>query len=754
MPKSRPRLISAALALVSIGLFTSLLPQTSFVPRPSGGFADAIGPVGPDNSIEQPLDGLPDVISEVRVWARAGFDRGEAPIAASILRAESREPVRQVKARISPSKLLAPYVLTFPPYMPAPGEKLALQLWISTERENSVVFAASEPSEDAASPILNGQPMDYGPLAYEFIWTGASWRAALEGSIPDLARLAAAVAAALVAVALHPFISRTLRKAIQRARTAFLTISRPVYVTLQRAQASLRPRSFRTEAPARRRGFYFFPWLITAFAILHFLANNLPLFRVSEAIAPGAVAMAVVTALFVAFRLVFKTAAIAAVLTALLAIAFFSYGHIHLALGERADDRYLLGLVASVIVGLGALVRGRPELARKVGLMLNVGSVILLVTPVYQIAQDVYAGSRPQTVDPWQRLPALNERVAEVEDRLSPDQLRDIYYIILDEYPRSGSPPEFDNSAFVGELESRGFYVAPQASSNYPRTRYSIPSSLNMHYIDDEYFSPGNWERQRLVARADDHLLGRILTKIGYRYVHVSSGIDWTDTSRNADLVVDFASSGRRLFGPEVGNSFSLEQSSSLSSRFTGTFLHTTLAKPFLSNEFRVENDGRYGWTYPLRTLAWLDFMKEVGAMEGPKFVFAHLLKPHGPNSFDRHGNITFDPYGWSNDHDPTVKSAFYGQVLYVNSRMLEVIDAILGNYDEPPILVIAGDHAHERDDASITNDILAAFLLPDGGESAIYPSISSVNHFRAVLDYYFDLRLGPLEDRVYYQGD
>ena len=251
MLKSRPRLISAALALVSIGLFASLLPQTSFVPRPSGGFADAIGPVGPDNSIEQPLDGLPDVISEVRVWARAGFDRGEAPIAASILRAESREPVRQVKARISPSKLLAPYVLTFPPYMPAPGEKLALQLWISTERENSVVFAASEPSEDAASPILNGQPMDYGPLAYEFIWTGASWRAALEGSIPDLARLAAAVAAALVAVALRPFISRTLRKAIQQVRTAFLTISRPVYVTLQRAQASLRPAVISHRSPSQ-----------------------------------------------------------------------------------------------------------------------------------------------------------------------------------------------------------------------------------------------------------------------------------------------------------------------------------------------------------------------------------------------------------------------------------------------------------------------------------------------------------------------
>ena len=81
---------------------------------------------------------------------------------------------------------------------------------------------------------------------------------------------------------------------------------------------------------------------------------------------------------------------------------------------------------------------------------------------------------------------------------------------------------------------------------------------------------------------------------------------------------------------------------------------------------------------------------------------------------------------------------------------MLEVIDAILDDYEEPPIIVIAGDHGHEP---PFRNDILAAFLLPDGGESAVYPSITSVNHFRAILDYYFGLNLGLLEDRVYNSG-
>ena len=68
----------------------------------------------------------------------------------------------------------------------------------------------------------------------------------------------------------------------------------------------------------------------------------------------------------------------------------------------------------------------------------------------------------------------------------------------------------------------------------------------------------------------------------------------------------------------------------------------------------------------------------------GARSVFAHLMKPHEPHSFDQYGNITFDEIGWSDDHDPTVSKAFYGQVIYINARMLEVIDAILANYEWP----------------------------------------------------------------------
>ena len=46
--------------------------------------------------------------------------------------------------------------------------------------------------------------------------------------------------------------------------------------------------------------------------------------------------------------------------------------------------------------------------------------------------------------------------------------------------------------------------------------------------------------------------------------------------------------------------------------------------------------------------------------------------------------------------------------------------------------------------------NLWSAYVLPHGGNQVRYPSITSVNAFRLILDYYFNLGLGLLEDRVY----
>ena len=108
--------------------------------------------------------------------------------------------------------------------------------------------------------------------------------------------------------------------------------------------------------------------------------------------------------------------------------------------------------------------------------------------PIYQIVFVMVAGNLQQDLDNDANVASndfadLDERISEARTSIAPDELRDIYFIILDEYPRSGSLESFDNRLpFIQELERRGFYVDPQARSNYASTIWSIPTALNMKY--------------------------------------------------------------------------------------------------------------------------------------------------------------------------------------------------------------------------------------------------------------------------------
>ena len=64
-----------------------------------------------------------------------------------------------------------------------------------------------------------------------------------------------------------------------------------------------------------------------------------------------------------------------------------------------------------------------------------------------------------------------------------PEQLPDVYYIILDGYGRDDSLLEiynYDNSSFLDNLSDLGFYTANCSRSNYAKTRLSLTSSLSV----------------------------------------------------------------------------------------------------------------------------------------------------------------------------------------------------------------------------------------------------------------------------------
>ncbi len=80
-------------------------------------------------------------------------------------------------------------------------------------------------------------------------------------------------------------------------------------------------------------------------------------------------------------------------------------------------------------------------------------------------------------------------------------------------------------------------------------------------------------------------------------------------------------------------------------------------------------------------------------------------------------------------------------QLVYLNGRLIEIIDAILAASPHPPIIIVQGDHGT----ASTASDdevgplprerlaILNAYLVPDQVRTRLYPDITPVNSFRLI---------------------
>lgn len=71
-----------------------------------------------------------------------------------------------------------------------------------------------------------------------------------------------------------------------------------------------------------------------------------------------------------------------------------------------------------------------------------------------------------------------------------------------------------------------------------------------------------------------------------------------------------------------------------------------------------------------------VEFLSNQTNSENPKFVFAHILKPHLPATFDQYGNYLDS--GFDESHDPSIQNAYIGQLIYVNKMVLNTVDSIL----------------------------------------------------------------------------
>ena len=658
----------------------------------------------------------------------------------SLIEASTNAVLRQTSIDVDPAYIPTPRTISFPGYEVSPGQRLLLQLQVADFERVAVIYRLALPRPEVANVMLNGKPdAGDGPLAYSHEWTGSGLRAAFRGEASEQVRLALAVGFSILSVAVN------LRVGLAAGRRVAA-----VWRVLRPSRGDHTRGSTNAFGGVLARPWY--PWLVVTIPILHFTATNRLHFGFTDSIIVLVLALVCCTLAVatVQFRLKDWHRASAGVAAA--AFVFFAYGHIDRALPSSIDERVMFSSSVAFAVVI-AIAVSRLEVFRATPFLNSTCAILLLFTTIGLAGEGSRPGAHPASGN-TDELTRLTEHLPSLQIETPESRGRDIYHIVLDAYSRHDNLGDFDNSDFLRALERRGFYVARAATSNYTTTMPAIGSQLNMAYAHDF--------RRRDVARASDALadhlqynaLAAILGSYGYAYVHLDSGYEATNVAPLADVLVSFSPSGVLVCSRGDGwdGVCGAMDAGTSAQHFWREFAQTTALKAVGGAIFSAARSEPFDYWRPERTLAMIDFLAEPLDVGGPKYTFAHIVKPHEPATFDRFGNAIsslFSDQGFDDDHDPTVPDAYIGQLIYLNDLILDMIDGIFSAYaDELPIVVITGDHGRSVGGRS-GHEILAAFHLPDGGSDLLYPSISTVNHFRVILDYYFNTDLGLLVDTI-----
>jgi hypothetical protein len=435
----------------------------------------------------------------------------------------------------------------------------------------------------------------------------------------------------------------------------------------------------------------------------------------------------------------------AGLLTTVAVIGFFGYGHAWNAASSVLTSQWPLIVAWVLVIGIGffaAWHAGRFTLPATRAL--NLIAALALLLNAWSVAGTMVAFGAVDATDP-----GLGTVQLQPPD---PNDLPDVYYIILDRYAGSTALRDvydFDNEPFLTALEERGFDVPRHAHANYIKTPLSLASSLNMDYIDAGALKAQATEgkdREPIHRVLRDHLaVPAALKEIGYRYVHISNW--WTPTMTNVDA--------DRVFHYEGQDEFST------------VLAQTTLLRAF--SEPDAAPTDPWDWRV-LRehTLYELQKLDEVPDLPGPKYVFAHILLPHPPFVFNADGTFT----GRQQVDELGDVESYVRQLSYGNTRILAAIDGIIEHSPNAVIMLQAdegpfparyeadewGFEWRDATDAELEQKfgILFAMRVPgaDLEAAGLHDGITPVNAFRIIFNARFGTDLPLLADRSWAHED
>jgi hypothetical protein len=484
--------------------------------------------------------------------------------------------------------------------------------------------------------------------------------------------------------------------------------------------------------------------------IVSLYARNVTETLPRQLIAPLLISVASAAVLWLVLFAVVRDARRSALLASLVVLLFFTFEHIDDAIDAlfqyfwiERGARYevppaILCLVTlGIAAGLATTIVRKARSWTRTTAFLNVFALIGVVWPA-----GMAAWTRAHSTAPGPRVAPVLARGLQSAAR------PDIYYIILDAYARTDVMKELfdlDNRPFLRHLEERGFYVAGRSTTNYCQTPLSLSSSLNAVFLDDLVQGLGT-DQTELGRFIGENAVARTLRPLGYKFVSFSTGFDPTEHPESDAYYTPF---------PHMSNFHRM--------LIDGTPLARVIPKASLRDGTSAARE---------RILYLLEHVPDVTRDRAPTFTFAHILAPHPPFVFGEGGeDITASgtPYHLTDgqafvDKLPgnreEYRRRYRAQAAFITARVQAMVDRILEQSPEPPIIIVQSDHGSgmrldmtslERTDLHERMSILNAYHFPGGNYSGLNDRISPINSFRVVLNTFFGAGLPLLPDRSFY---
>jgi hypothetical protein len=493
---------------------------------------------------------------------------------------------------------------------------------------------------------------------------------------------------------------------------------------------------------ARIPWFYF---LFSLYPLLFLWAYNKIQINATEVIRPLAISIIAAVLIFGILWIIFRSAFKAGLHGTLILILFYTYGRVYYWIrnisGDASASRHRILLVAYGIVFLAGtwLILKWWEKLKRIQTYLSITALVLVIIPVIQLGTfylSMYLANR--------QLAVTSKATAVATGPKFPD----VYFIVLDEYMRSDAMLKdlgYDNSSFINKLRKMGFYVANCSRPNYGSTEESLPTTLNLNYLPElKKLNPSISQKAFEGFYLQNNEVRMQLEKLGYITVAFRTDFPWTEI-KNAGVYFDL--------DPSLNRTDYIHAFEDMYLKSTAGLALIDLNNQYHISQYLIEKN-LTDFPYKGHVVTALSLLKQlptVSTIPGPKFVFVHILIPHGPYVFAPDGSLLTDTGFYGGDLGAPINNQYQQKgylngVQFIDNRIAPVLNKIITTSSVAPIIVLEGDHGLSGSNR-FTN--LLAYYLPNGYKF-LYPSITPVNSFRLIMDEYFGANYSLLPNISY----